>query len=355
MRKTLFYVSFLLLQVSAMGQGTNFVQGNLRTVFDQAKAANKSVFIEIFSPSCHVCASFVPTFENVGVGKFYNEKFVSYRLDVNSQEAQGFLTKQRIFVPSLPLLMYFDKDVSLLHALNVNNTTNDVIAAAGNALNPTSRAASYKSRYQRGERNPGFLIEYGYFSRIVRDTISNMAAVNDYVKTQPASAYASTTNFLVLQKLVMDTDNPLFQYFVNHIGDFQKKNDPKIVRDVAEGIIMSTLFSGRAAKFTPANVRTLGTYLTKIGLDKRTVENRTLVPELTALMKVNQAAQAVERANRYLSGPAGPREAIYLAKFITDHTNDAAALNAAQGWLNRYLSKPATTSEEKRDLAKQLS
>ncbi len=345
----------LFLSVSSFAQGVNFISGNLRTVFDQAKAANKPVFIEVFSPTCHVCASFVPTFENASVGQVYNQQFVSYRLDVNSPEAQGFLGKQRIFVPSLPLLMYFDKDVTLLHALNVNNSPGDLVTAATNALNPAARAAGYKSRFQKGERAPNFLIEHAYFSRIVRDTLSNLAAVDAYVKTQPKTAYASPTSFLVLQKLVMDTDNPLFQYFIAHLPDYRKTQDAKVVREVAENIVMGTLFSGRAAHFSPEKIKTLGGYLANIGLDKRTVENRTLIPELNSLLRAGQTPQAVQRAAAYLNGPAGPREAIFLAKYVTDRTTDAAALNAATGWLNRFLTKPGTTSEEKTDLSKQLA
>jgi thiol-disulfide isomerase/thioredoxin len=346
----------LFLSLSAFSQGVNFISGNLRTAFDLAKSANKPVFIEVFSPTCHVCASFVPTFENANVGQVYNQNFISYRLDVNSPEAQGFLGKQRIFVPSLPLLMFFGNDVSLLHAVNVNNSPNDLLTAATNALNPAARAAGYKSRFQKGERSPNFLIEHAYFSRIVRDTVSNLAAVNAYVQTQPKSAYGSPTNFLVLQKLVMDTDNPLFQYFINHLPDFQKAHGAQPVREVAENIVMGTLFSGRAGRYSPQKIQTLAGYLTKLGLDKRTVENRTLIPTLNALLNAGQVSQAVQRASAYLNGgPAGPREAIFLAKYFTDRTSDASALTAASGWLTTMLAKPGATPEEKADLTKQLA
>jgi len=345
----------LLLSASAFGQGVNFIAGNLRTVFDQAKAQGKPVFLEVFSPTCHVCAGFVPTFENASVGTFYNQNYVSYRLDVNSQEAQGFLGKQRLFVPSLPLLLFFDRDVRLLHALNVNNSPNDLITAASTALNPPARASAYKSRYQNGERASNFLIEYAYFSRIVRDSTANLEAVNAYVKAQPKSQLGSKTNFLVLQKLVTDTDNVLFQYFIDHQPQYQKAYGAKDTRDVGEGIIMGTLFSARARNFSPEKIRLLKSYLSKIGLDTRTVENRTLVPELTALLRTGQSAAAVQRANGYLSGPAGPREAVFLAKFFTDRTIDVAALNAATGWLNRFVNKPGISPDEKKEVVQQLS
>lgn len=345
----------LFFSLSAFGQGVNFISGNLRTAFDLAKSQNKPVFIEVFSPTCHVCASFVPTFENANVGQVYNQNFVSYRLDVNSPEGQAFLGKQRIFVPSLPLLMYWNPDVTLLHALNVNNAPQQLIAAATNALSPAARAGGYKSRFAKGERDPNFLIEHAYFSRIVRDTLSNLAAVNAYVKTQAPATYATGTNFLVMQKLMMDTDNALFRHFIDHLPEYRKSQGAPPVREVGENIVMYTLFSGRAAQFSPEKVRTLGGYLTKLGLDKRTVENRTLVPELTALVRMGQLNGAVQRANAYLNGPAGPREAIFLAKFITDRTKDPAARNAAAGWLTRFLNKPGTTPEENRDLQKQLA
>lgn len=345
----------LFLSLGALGQGVNFVSGNLRTAFELAKSQNKAVFIEVFSPTCHVCASFVPTFENPAVGQAYNRSFVSYRLDVNSPEGQAFLGKQRIFVPSLPLLMFWNPDVTLLHAVNVNNAPDQLIVAATSALNPAARAAGYKNRFLKGERAPNFLIEHAYFARIVRDTLSNLAAVNAYVKTQPPTAYTNGTNFLVLQKLMLDTDNPLFEHFITHLPEYRKAHGAQPVREVGENIVMFTLFSGRAAQFSPEKVRTLGGYLTKLGLDKRTVENRTLVPELNALVRAGQVSGAVKRADAYLGGPAGPREALFLAKFIADRTNDATARKTATGWLTKFLNKPGTTAEEKRELQNLLA
>ena len=45
----------------------------------------------------------------------------------------------------------------------------------------------------------------------MRDTVSNVAAMNAYAKKIPKSQYGNNTSFLVLQKIIMDDENEIFQ------------------------------------------------------------------------------------------------------------------------------------------------
>lgn len=323
----------------ATGKGVAFVQGNLRTAFDLAKAQNKLVFVEVYSPTCHVCQSFVPVFEDASVGNTYNPSFVSYKLDINSQEGQAFLAKQKIWVPSLPLFLFFDKDVKLQHLTLVGEGTNQpatAIKSGTDAKDPQRRFSAFGAMFDSGYRDTGFLIDYGYYSRIVKDTVRNKELVKAYAKTQAKTALSSQVNFLILQKVVLDTDNDMFGYMINHLDEYYKKYTRQAVVKVGENIILSTLYSSKGLVFSLEKIYELKSYMTKLGIDKKSIDNRTLVSEINALFRSNKADRAIQRIDEFIktNGP-GPKEYEYLCRLVRSKTHDPKALVQAAEWCKK--------------------
>ncbi|CAN5268096.1 hypothetical protein BH11BAC6_BH11BAC6_08510 [soil metagenome] len=91
------------------------IKGNLRTVFELAKAQHKKVFLEIFANDCHTCMSFEPVFANAEVAKYYNEHFICYKLDSYSMETQAFVQKQKLNIVSTPTFLFYDENVKLIY------------------------------------------------------------------------------------------------------------------------------------------------------------------------------------------------------------------------------------------------
>jgi thiol-disulfide isomerase/thioredoxin len=194
--------------------GIQFKTTPVSSLFQEARRSGKPVFVEIYSPTCHTCQSFIPTLADSRVGKFYNAKFLSTKLDIALPATQAFLQSRRLFVPSLPLFLYFDPQQNLVHFAMSNNTTDEVIRHGTNALNPQVRSQTMKARYQQGERSANFLIDYAMFARVTKDTVANMAAMTEYARQQSPATFANETNWLALQKLVLDFENPMFQYML---------------------------------------------------------------------------------------------------------------------------------------------
>ncbi|QEC66752.1 DUF255 domain-containing protein [Panacibacter ginsenosidivorans] len=119
-------------------QKVNFLtQGNLRTVFELAKAQNKKVFLEVYAPDCHVCQTFEPTFANAKVAKYYNDHFISYRLDANSVETQAFVQKQKLNIASTPTFLFYNTDVKVIYQVTLTekqNTPEIVLQEAAKAV-----------------------------------------------------------------------------------------------------------------------------------------------------------------------------------------------------------------------------
>lgn len=320
-------------------KGILFKTASIETLFQEARRTGKPVFVEIYSPTCHVCQSFLPTLADNRVGKFYNDKFINTKLDINQASTKDFVESRHLFVPSLPLFLYFDPQRNLTHFAMSNNSTDEVIRHGTNALNPQARSQTMKLRYQQGERSANFLIDYAMYSRVTRDTVADIAAMNDYAKLQTPATYANQTNWLALQKLVLDHENLLFQYMLGHLDIYRKAYGVKETQDVAENILMSSLYSSRGAQFPATKIIQIRQDLAKVGIDPKAASNRTLLPEVHAYFRAHQTAKAVERMdNQVNTNQFTAPEYIYITRLFNRTSPDATDAPTVAKWANRGLN-----------------
>jgi thioredoxin-related protein len=116
LKKYVCLIICIIVCTAANAQKVNFItNGNLRTAFDLAKAQNKKVFLEVYAPDCHTCQLFEPIFADKKVAQYYNEHFISYRLDANNIETHAFLQKQKVSVLRTPTFLFYGNDVKLIH------------------------------------------------------------------------------------------------------------------------------------------------------------------------------------------------------------------------------------------------
>ncbi|UFH53068.1 thioredoxin family protein [Spirosoma sp. KNUC1025] len=333
---------FLLLLVahSVLAQsGIQFLQTPIETVFQDARRSGKPVFVEIYSPTCHVCQSFMPTLADSRVGKFYNTKFTNTKLDFALPSTRAFLEKYQLLVPSLPLFLYFDPQQQLIHFAMSNNSTDEVIRHGTNALNPKVRSQTMKSRYVQGERSPNFLIDYAMYCRITKDTVGNIAVMNEYARKTSPTTYTNQTNWLALQKLVLDFENPMFQYMLNHLDAYRKAYGDEPTKDVAENILMSSLFSGRGLSYPVTKILEIRQDLMKIGIAPKVVTNRTLLPEVNAYLRTHQTAKAVERMDNHVNAnQMSVPEYLYISRLFNRNSLDAVATPTVVKWVNKALT-----------------
>ncbi|MBO0936169.1 thioredoxin family protein [Fibrella sp. HMF5335] len=347
MRNSILILLTCFTTLSAVAQkGISFVQAPIASVFKTAQAARKPVFVEIYSPSCHVCQSFMPTLADSRVGKSYNSKFINTRLDVDQPATRAFLQSKKYYIPSLPLFLYFSPEGELIHFAMSQNSTDEVIRHGNNATTPAARSANWKQRYAAGDKSPNFLIDLGMYSRVTGDTVTNMAAMDDYAKQQPANTHSNNTNWLVLQKIILDMDNPLARSLVSNIGIFKQQYGQTAV-NVAENILMSSLYSSRGLKFSPAQIKQVYEGLVRIGIDPNLAGSRTLLPEVNAYFKLKQGQRAAERMDSHVATHSlVPAEYLYVAKLFNRSSPDPSDVPYLTKWINKALSLKTTPGEQ---------
>jgi thiol-disulfide isomerase/thioredoxin len=333
---------FLLITLSAFGaiaqKSVNFQKTNLKAVFALAKAQNKNVFLEIYAIGCPHCESFKKTFDNnVGVATYFNQKFISYQMEWNSPEFREFAKKHTIYVLSTPLMSFWDNNENLLHiqpAGDEQNNEKSLKDMADRATNPQQQSASWKGFFKQGVHDDSFLIEYGYNCRFVCDTTGNIEAMNAYALNQKPENMSSQTNFLVLQKVIMDDDNILFKNMMNQLPDFYAKFGKENVVRTAENVIMFSLYSGRGKTYSVERLAEMKANLRKIGVDDRSILIRFWMIETAALFKLGQEEKAADMINEVYKSTKtiDPKDAIFAEKYIKEKTQNPAILSKLE-WI----------------------
>ncbi|WP_373331315.1 DUF255 domain-containing protein [Salmonirosea aquatica] len=342
--------------VPVTNEGVIFYANNIDQAFVKAKAENKPVFIEIYSESCHVCQSFIPIFKEQTVSDFYNKNFLNYKIEVTSPEFQSFLLAEKIFVPSLPLLLYFDQNRNLVH-LGVIEAKGEKLVEQGKlALDPGQRAASMKKRFEKGETNNQFLIDYAMYSRVTMDTIMNRKAMEVYARQQPEGTYTSETNYLAVQKLLMDVENPLGTYFVNHLPAYRQQHDPTEVKNVAENLIMSSLYSSFGSAYSSDKIKQMRDYMIKAEIDPQVARNRVLLPLINAYFRENTPKRAVDLVNVHTTQvPLKVPDYLYLLKYFNEHSPDASYVPSAETWAANALNMVKKNSADEAAIRMELA
>lgn len=317
----------------------------------KAKATGKLVFVECYSPTCPICQSIEPYFSTSEVATKYNSEFVNYKLDVGVAEQVKFLNDHNIWLPSFPQFLFFDGDGNLVHQAEVTPSTASLVAAADEALSTDKRASLYKSRFDAGERDFDFLVKYGVYTRLVKDTLENLKVGEALFATFDQNELGSETSWAVTKKVVTSVDNGFFKYWIDQMpkaAAYEKAqgHDGQELNTLG-GIVQASIFrDGR--KYSTQKIAVVKDYIRKVGggdyADTYVWEQETLAnlregkPQVALNIGKSMAAKFAN------NGPS----LVYIAKVFNDNFPNNSYLPVAKEWLSaasNLVGEPAQQAE----------
>ena len=321
-------------------KGINFFKStSLTAAVNAAKQQNKLLFVEVYAPDCHICNAFKGTFAQPQVGNVYNSKFINFQLDIRKPEYQQILKQLKININATPTFLFFDpKTMKLVQAKLFGEKDNSIInvnSIAQKAANPADQAGNFATKFKAGEKSIPFLTNYAEYARIVGDTANNIQVVNTLAKQYPQNQYLTQNTLNMIQLVMMNNDNVLFDYFVGHLSQFNRLADPGLVRMIYENVFQIVMTSSQMNKLNSAGITTLKNQMTKAGIDKNSIIRRTWMAEASLLFKQKKGQQAIKVIDgliNVLPSAPGPKEYQYLCDFVKSKTKEKPALSYA----NKY-------------------
>ena len=322
MKLRILLLLFCLISLRSLAQNPSFkpMEG-FDTILARAKKEQKPIFFEVFLPNCTHCMAYDVTLKNAKIKQFLDKNVLAYQLDISKRENGLFLRKQKIYIPSTPSFVMLGPDGKTWDVQTMGDELNSVegiLNTLNRALNPNKRDEAILRKYQQGAREFDEMIGLASFTRMTLDTVQNIEIVQQITEALPKDQYESELGFLLIRKVMLDNNNPLFEHFINNLAAYRKSTDSITVRAAAENTLMSTLFSSRARKFSPERIAGIKDGLKKIGLSDAQIANRSIVLEVLIDLDKNQIETATNRIKSYYGGKAIPeKEKEFWCKWLS--------------------------------------
>jgi len=133
-------------------KGVQFVDATWQEVQDMAKEEGKPIFVDAYASWCGPCKAMLKeVFPQKKVGKYMNENYISYKLDM--EKGEGLAFAEDFNVKSYPTFLFFNEDAELQHKTLGYKEADEFVADAENATHPEKSLLALSRKYEAGDRD----------------------------------------------------------------------------------------------------------------------------------------------------------------------------------------------------------
>lgn len=271
-----FTLLFIFISQLLFSQKVKF-ESDINLAFEKAKKENKLVFVEYYNSTCTICLSIEPLFDNAEMADFYNQYFVSYKINTRDgmkSKDSLFMASQKLKFQGVPFFLFFDTERNFVHYSGAKAEVDYLINIGKKALNPEERTGSLAKKYNSGDRSIKTLYAYSDLVQLYQDVDLCNTISNELYQVYPKENLKNNQSYLILKNTVNHIDNGFFQYWYEHLydlKDFEKGAKKGTEIKVLEKILLESIQKDKdkwdLAKIQKVKAYTIGLGLSKTGND----------------------------------------------------------------------------------------
>ena len=346
MKKAFLVNIFLFVANVVFAQGIIF-EPTIEGAFQKAKATGKPVFVECYHPNCPICMALEPTLKNAEVGKFYNQNFINYKLNLSEAKQVAFLTKKKIYLPGFPLFIYFDKKEDILHHTDPINTAKDLVQHGKDAINPDIQTGTSWKKYQAGNREVSTLTGLAYLLRVTQDTANNIKVANDLYKAYPKNKLNDKESYAIVKKCIMDIDNGFAEHWLNNMEIAKKyaieEGHAGSEMNSLGMLVQMAIYDPKGAKYSLVKVNKLKNYMGVVGAAQYAT-GATWQIECPAIMREQGQDKAFTFLQSLINAQTQAQLLVYYVTFYNTNFPDGKFASNARQWLTK--ARPQLKTEQ---------
>ncbi len=238
MRQIITTITFCWLSLSVMfAQGIDFSNAEWDSVLEQAKAENKIVFVDAYTTWCGPCKQMdKKVFSSKKVGSYFNDKFISVKMDMEKPQGITMGNKYNVFV--YPTLLFIDGYGSLVHRVAGYKDVNGLMEEGELALDPSRSLAALDAKYEAGEKSPEFLRTYLMAKSDAMDG-SHGPIAEEYLATQ--EDWSQGENLSIIFNLTETADSEMFEYLAKNKALFIEQYSEAEVEDKIQQLVFTKI------------------------------------------------------------------------------------------------------------------
>ncbi|MRT94709.1 thioredoxin fold domain-containing protein [Ancylomarina sp. 16SWW S1-10-2] len=219
MKKILVIVIAMFVCGNLFSQGINFEHGTWAEAKAKAKAENKIIFVDVYTDWCGPCMRMAASvFKDVKVGELMNSNFISMKID--AEKGEGIAFAKEYEVKAFPTLLFIDGDGKIVSKIIGGKTSEEFIALAKIANDPTKQLTNLKEKYDSGKRDDVTVLSYIAALKTGRGDYTDV--ISNYLKELGSDKWNSKVVYEIVSKYLDDYKNPAFTYFIKNKSQFEK-------------------------------------------------------------------------------------------------------------------------------------
>lgn len=237
MKKIFSMIVVMALCLNMSAQMT-FTESDWTTILAEAKAQNKIVFVDAYTTWCGPCKWMSANiFPDAKVGEFYNANFINAKIDM--EKGEGIEIAQKYNVRAYPTFLFVNGDGELVHRGVGGRPAEAFISLGEAASDPDLQLLGLEKRYNEGEREGTFMINY---AAALQDGGMDVSTVADeYLES--IMAYDSPK---IMEFIYNTTSKPTqkgFKIMAENKEAFYKELGKEKVQSRMENALLQTYFN----------------------------------------------------------------------------------------------------------------
>jgi thiol-disulfide isomerase/thioredoxin len=331
--KLILLITLFLYSTFLCSAQTVAFQPSLQIAFKKAAIESKPVFVEYYNAECPVCKKLEPVFEDKDLAAFYNEHFISYKLNTENikKEDSLFLIDEGLSFESVPYFLFFDKDRHFIHYSGTKQDIAYLIAAGQTALDPGSRAAGLGDKYKAGDRSIKTLYAYSNLLQLYKKDSLRSVIADQLYEVYPKETLGTEKSYIITKNCVNSIENGFFLYWIGHIDlikELEKNTKSAHETNVLGDILQRSINGKEKEGWGLDKISTVKTWVLKSG-------------------RYNDAMTIFGQRIANDSGQISP--SVYTIDHYLELFTDKANLGKLKAYIDR-LSRKKATIQEKADL-----
>lgn len=216
------------LQLFAQDEGICFQDDStLEQMLANSKASGKLVFVDCYTVWCGPCKWLAKeVFPLKEVGDFYNEHFISYKMDMETPE--GEMMREKYQVIAYPTLLFLNSNGEKVHQGRGSLQAEDLIQLGEWALDTTTNYMAIKKKIENNTRDLETVITYLDINvkAVNKDTLLN----DCFLQLSHDDKYSDAYWYLFTIH-VNEIESPLFKYFITNRKEYEEKRGGEDVKN----------------------------------------------------------------------------------------------------------------------------
>ncbi|MEZ4883878.1 MAG: thioredoxin family protein [Chitinophagales bacterium] len=140
-------------------EGINFFEGSWEEVLAEAQKTNKPIFMDAYASWCKPCKMMSKdVFPQANVGAYFNDKYVSVKIDM--EKGEGIELAKKYGVRVYPTFLFINPEGEALHKSAGYRPANEFVQVGKDGIDENKQYYALEAKYEAGDKTPSVLYNY---------------------------------------------------------------------------------------------------------------------------------------------------------------------------------------------------